>query len=110
MEKGRKTRGRRKNQEHRWSLEVTPGLDFHRASLPGTRLEAVSKPAEMKTNVTLILCQSSRGQAVAPVATLMRLGDSREPACPGEPCSQRTLQIRVLRPEDPEGAVQSEPL
>lgn len=59
-------------------------------------LEAVSKPAEMKTNVTLILCQSSRGQAVAPVATLMRLGDSREPACPGEPCSQRTLQIKVL--------------
>lgn len=49
----------------------------------------------MKTNVTLILCQCSWGRAVAPVATLMRLGDSREPACPGEPRGQRTLQIRV---------------
>ena len=89
-------RGRRKNQEHRWALEGTPVLDFHGASLPDMRLEAVSKLAEMKTKVTLILCQCSRGQAVAPVATLMRLGDSREPARPGKPRGQRTLRIRVL--------------
>lgn len=54
--------------------------------------------------------QCSWGRAVAPVVTLMRLGNSREPACPGEPRGERTLQITVLRPEDPQGAVQTEPL
>ena len=81
---------------------MTPVPDFHRASLPDTRLEAVSKLAEMKTNVTLILC-SAPGDA-------NEIRKQQRACLPWEPRGERALQIRVLRAEDPQGAVQTEPL